>query len=422
MRVADGALGGLRRAGWNLIDQVLSSLTNAVLAFLIARSVTESEFGGFSVAFTVFSVLIGISRAVASSPLSVRFSGAEPEAFRGAAAAGVGTALAIGATGGAGCLLAGAALGGPVGTALLALGVVLPGLLVQDAWRLVFFAEARPRAAVVNDTTWAVLQVGAVLLLVELGVGAVGPLTLAWGLAACAAALLGLRQSGVRPRPTRASSWLRKHLDLTRYLLVEYLTLQGGLQLAMFAIAGLGSLSAVGAIRGAQVLLGPTTILAVGMYTFALPEFSRRRETLSTGGWLRGALALSVFVTGLGALWGGLFVFLPDAVGRELLGETWEGTRSVLVASIVQQAGAAIAIGPATMLYAMDRAKVTLSIHAVLAPLLLAGGTVGVLVGDAEGAVWGFAVAFWSVVPAWWLVVRREARAITARRTTDVAG
>ena len=406
---------GLLRAGWNLADQVLSSATNALLAFLIARSVTDSDFGGFSVAFTIFSVLIGVSRAVASSPLSVRFSGAEDEDFRTAAAAGVGTAFTLGVVGGASCLVVGGFLGGAVGTALLALGVVLPGLLVQDAWRLVFFAEARPKAAVINDGVWAVLQLGAVLALVSLGFGAVGPLTLAWGLAACAAAVLGLRQSGVRPRPSHTWGWLKRHFDLTRYLLLEYVTLQGGQQLAMLAIAGIGSLSVVGALRGAQVLLGPTTILAVGMYTFALPEFSRRRETLSAKGWMGGALGLSAFVTGLGALWGAIFLFLPDSVGRELLGETWTGTRSVLVASIVQQAGAAIAIGPATMLYAMDRAKVTLAIHAVLSPLLLAGGILGVWLGGAEGAAWGFAVAFWAVVPAWWIKVRREARSIAAR-------
>lgn len=405
---------GLLRAGWNLVDQVLSSATNALLSFLIARSVSESDFGGFSVAFTIFSVFIGISRAVSGSPLTVRFTGRDQDEFKTATAAGVGAAFVLGVIGGLGCLGAGALLGGSVGMALLALGVVLPGLLVQDVWRLVFFAEARPKAAVVNDGVWAVLQIGAVFALVVLGLDAVGALTLAWGLSACAAAALGIRQSGVRPRPSQAVSWLRTHRDLTQYLLLEYVTLQGGQQLAMLMIASIGSLSAVGALRGAQVLLGPTTILAVGMYSFALPEFSRRRDELTARGWIGGALGLSAFVTSLGAVWGAIFLFLPDAVGKGLLGDTWPATEAILVASIVQQAGAAISIGPATMLYAMDRAKVTLAIHAVLAPLLLVGGVVGVILGGAQGAAWGFAVAFWAVVPAWWIRLRREARARAA--------
>ena len=407
-------LSGLLRAGWNLFDQVISSATNALLSFLIAGSVSKADFGSFSVAFTIFSVFIGLSRALAASPLSVRFTTSEEGDFRRAAASGVGTAFAIGATAGVGCVVAGLLLGDAVGTALLALGVVLPGLLVQDAWRLVFFAEARPKAAVVNDAVWAVLQIGGVLALVVLGVDTIGPLTLAWGLAACAAAVLGLRQSRVRPRPSQTLAWVRAHWDLTKYLLLEYVTLQGGQQLAMLSLAGIASVSVVGALRGAQVLLGPTTILAVGMYTFALPEFSRRRATLSARGWMVGAVGLSSFVTLLGIVWGAIFLFLPDPIGRALLGATWPATQDVLIASIVQQAGAAIAIGPATMLYAMDRAKVTMSIHAVLSPLFLICGISGVLLGGAEGAAWGFAVAFWSVVPAWWIRALREARSVAA--------
>lgn len=413
-------LSGLLRAGWNLLDQVISSGTNALLSFLIARSVSASDFGGFSVAFTIFSVFIGVSRALGTSPLSVRFAGKDAEQFRRGTAAGVGTALGIGLLGGAMCLIAGVLVGGPAGTALLALGVVLPGLLVQDAWRFVFFAEGRPSAAAVNDAAWAVLQVGAVGALVVSEVDAIAPLTLAWGLSACAAAVLGLRQTGVRPLPSQARAWLRTHANLTRYLLLEYVTLQGAQQLSLLCIASIGSLSAIGALRGAVVLLGPATILAVSMYSFALPEFSRQRHSLSAKGWMSGAFILSFFVTALVMLWGVIFLFVPDTLGEELLGETWTSTRAILVASLVQQVGTVIAIGPATMLYAMDRAKVTLAIHAALAPMMLAGGVIGVIVGGAEGAAWGFAVAFWSVVPAWWIKVYHEAKAIALRRPPDL--
>ena len=70
-----------RRAGWNLVDQVISSGTNAVLSILIARSVDETAFGSFAVAFTVFGFLVGASQAVSTSPLGVRFTTASPAAF-----------------------------------------------------------------------------------------------------------------------------------------------------------------------------------------------------------------------------------------------------------------------------------------------------------------------------------------------------
>ncbi len=401
----------LRRASWNLVDQVISSGTNAALSFLIARSVSSADFGGFAVAFTVFALIIGVSRAISTSPLSIRFTAVPPGEFRQAAAAGAGTAFALGLVSGLGCLVGGVLVGGAAGEALVALGVVLPGLLSQDAWRLVFFAEGRPHAAAANDAMWAVIQLASVGALLLLHVESIGPLVLVWGLSAAAAALMGLRQSKVRPRPGAAAGWLRRHRDLTGYLLAEYVTVQGGQQAALLIIASVGSLEAIGALRGAQVLLGPTTILAVGMYTFALPEFSRRRASLSVRGWMRGGLALSLFVTLSGVTWGVLFLVLPDAFGAALLGASWPNTKAILVASIVGQAGAAIVIGPSTMLYAMDRARVTVRVHAVLAVLILGCGVAGVFIGGANGAAWGFAVAFWALVPAWWLLVHREARA-----------
>ena len=65
--------GAARRAGWNLVDQVISSVTNAALSFVVARSVDVEQFGGFAVAFSVFALAVGLSRALATSPLGIRF-------------------------------------------------------------------------------------------------------------------------------------------------------------------------------------------------------------------------------------------------------------------------------------------------------------------------------------------------------------
>ena len=74
-----GLPGILRRASWNLIDQMISSGTNAVLSIIIARSVDESTFGSFAVAFTVYGFLVGASQAVSTAPLGVRFASRPPD-------------------------------------------------------------------------------------------------------------------------------------------------------------------------------------------------------------------------------------------------------------------------------------------------------------------------------------------------------
>ena len=201
-RPRSNSSGLVGRAFWNLVDQGLSSLTNAALSVVVARSVSELDFGGFALAFTVFSVVVGLSRNLATGPLPIRFSGATRTSFVGAAGGALGTALCFGVATGIGSVLVGLLMGGVAGSSLVALGVILPGLLVQDAWRQVFFAQGRPAAAALNDAAWAVLQVGAVALLLLPGhVDSAWPLILAWGGAALGAALLGTAQSSARPRP-----------------------------------------------------------------------------------------------------------------------------------------------------------------------------------------------------------------------------
>ena len=52
-------------------------------------------------------------------------------------------------------------LHGTARLAFLALGLTLPGLLLQDSWRYSFFALGQGSQAFVNDTIWALTLVAA---------------------------------------------------------------------------------------------------------------------------------------------------------------------------------------------------------------------------------------------------------------------
>jgi O-antigen/teichoic acid export membrane protein len=410
------------RAFWNLVDQGLSSLTNAALSVVVARSVDELDFGGFALAFTIFSIVVGLSRNLATGPMPIRFSGAPRASFDGAAGGALGTALCFGVVTGIGSVLVGLLMGGVAGSALLALGVVLPGLLVQDAWRQVFFAQRRPAAAALNDAAWAVLQVGVVaLLLLGAHVDTAGPLILAWGAAALGAALLARVQSSARPRPLAARRWVHEHRDLTRLLLGEFGTQQGALQGSLLVITAVSSLAVIGTLRGSQVLLGVMNLLFMATVSFVTPEFSRRRSTLTVGQWTLGAVGVFVVVGGVSAAWGLMFLVLPDAVGRSLLGETWNGVSAILAVAVVGQVVQVISAGPAMMLRAMDRVSVTFTLNAIECPLVFALGVVGAVVDGARGAIIGFAVAYALVAPFWWYRFTREARRLAASRSTTEA-
>ena len=207
-----GSLALRRRTGWGLGDQAVSSITNALLAIIVARSVDASSFGAFGLAFSIYSIAVGASRALCSQPLSIRYASAPPEPARAAVARSTGCALVLGVGIGAACAGSGLLIGGTTGGCLVALGATLPGLLLQDAWRYVFFTVARPAAALVNDTFWGVTQIALLVVILEVGRpdvgGQVAWLLGAWGAAAAASAALGAWQARTWPAPLAARSWL----------------------------------------------------------------------------------------------------------------------------------------------------------------------------------------------------------------------
>ncbi len=397
------------KAIWTLADQAISSATNAAISFLIARQVSDVEYGAFGIAYTLFAIVIGLSRGATCMPLSMHYSGATPSSFRSAASATTGSSFVFGIGIGVGFVGVGLAVGGPVGSSLMAMGFVLPGLLLQDAWRYVFFAMGRPFGAFLNDLVWAVVQLLGIWLLVHRGVTESSPLLLAWGASALVAALIGIVQAGFWPSPGATRRWLAENRTDSTYLAAEFITVQGALQTSMLAIGAVGSLSTIGALQGARTLLGPTTVVGVGVVSFALPEFSKR-TSMNVHARERAAYALSGLVLAIGAAWSLIFYFLPERYGQALLGDTWEGTKGILGLSILHYLAAAVPVGPACMVYALGKTKITFRLNAAFAPMLLGFPILGAVLGEARGAVIGFNIAFWAIAPVWFVLLRRLGR------------
>lgn len=261
------------RLSWGLADQAASSVSNFVVGIYVARSLGVTAFGVFSLAWVTYGVVLNVSRGLATDPLVVRFSGVPGASWRGAVSRSTGTALVVGAALGAVCLMAGIGLGGRVGPAFAALGVMMPGLLLQDAWRFSFFAAGAGRKAFVNDVVWGVALVPA--MVVAARAGSVAAFVLAWGASATVAAGYGYLQSGIRPRMTEARGWLREQRDLGYRYLVENVSLSGASQLRAYGLGAIVGVGAVGAVRGAELLLGPFLAVLMGLSLVTVPEAAR---------------------------------------------------------------------------------------------------------------------------------------------------
>src|SRR3954452_14582911 len=159
------ALALVRRAGWGVADQVLSSLTNFGLSVVVARAVGAVGFGSFTLVFTAFTTALGISRAASSEPLMVHFSATRTPRWRLGTAQATGASLVIGVLLGLCCIAAGAIAGGLLGRPFVALGLALPGLLLQDCWRYAFFARGRGGSAFANDLVCALVLLPVLVVL-----------------------------------------------------------------------------------------------------------------------------------------------------------------------------------------------------------------------------------------------------------------
>ena len=85
-------------------------------------------------------------------------------------------------------LAAAGVLDGTARLAFLALGLTLPGLLLQDSWRFSFFALGHGGHAFLNDTIWTIVLLPALVILRKTGHANVFWFVIAWGATAAAAA------------------------------------------------------------------------------------------------------------------------------------------------------------------------------------------------------------------------------------------
>lgn len=408
--MAEGRSRLVRHASWNLVDQALSAISNIVLSVAVARSVDAPQFGAFSIAFVIFGVLIAVTKSLVGQPLQMRFSAATPSEQHSAAAHGLGAALLIGLAGGV--LVAGSALllEGSLRTALLALALILPVLLVQDSCRMVLLSAARPRGAAAIDAIWAVVMIGLLAVLVGVGAGSVFLLMIAWGAGALFSALVAFVLLRVLPTPQHTVAWIRGHWDLTRYLFPEYFLGLGAMQLAILLVGAIAAAEAVGSLRAAQVLLGPLGILGAGIFQFAVPEVARRQREATARTLVVFASAVSGFLGLVTVVYLVVLLVLPDPWGSALFGDSWPGAAAVLLAMGLSALASSLANGPAGVLYGIQQAKSTFRIHLGKGPVLLVAVLVGTAMGGAVGAAWGLAATEAAVLPAWVLVLRHALR------------
>ena len=269
------AEGRARRLAWGVVDQGMSSLTNFLIVATVAHLLGAAQLGAYSIALVTYAVALNASRGLATDPLMVRHVGESGQVWRDAARRCTGTALAVGLA--SGVVVTGAALLLPQPTrgAILALGLTLPALLLQDSVRFVFFVAGQGGRAFVTDLVWAVALVPALLAVYLAGHGTASWFVLAWGASSAVAAVAGLSLASVLPRPLKAPDWLAAHRDLGFRYMVEGVAGSFATQLRAYGIGIALGLTALGYLQVVNTLMGPFMILFLGTGMVIVPELGR---------------------------------------------------------------------------------------------------------------------------------------------------
>jgi O-antigen/teichoic acid export membrane protein len=391
------------RLSWGLADQAMSAASNFLLSIYIARTLGALQFGAFSLAYVTYGFMINASRGLSVEPLLIRFSTADLGTWRRAVAGCTGTAIIVGLVGGICALAAALVVGGTTGLAFVALGLTLPGLMLQDSWRHSFFALGRAHLAFINDAVWTGLMLPLVVLLKLSGHANVFWFVLAWGMSGVVAGAVGPLQAGVMPNLKAAGTWLVQHRDLGPRYLAENAGGNAADTVRSYAVSSILGLAAVGYIQAANTLIGPFKIIFYGLGLITIPEAARilRRSPQRLPLF---AAALSAGLMLLATMWGAvLLVAMPRGLGYLMLGSLWRPTYPLVLPATLSIMSLCATTGPLVGLHALGAARRSLRAVIFTSAFIVACALLGAVTEGTLGTMRFAAAASWlGTGVSWW--------------------
>jgi O-antigen/teichoic acid export membrane protein len=385
---------------WGALDQATSSISSFAIGILVARAVSRSELGAFSLAWAVYSFSLGASRALTSEPLAIRYTSRSKSVWEQATGAAGGASIVVGCLIGSVCFLVALGFDSPLRTSLMIVGLVLPGLLLQDLWRYAFFAAGRGPLAFLNDLFGAILLFTGLVLVMAYSSFSVEVMLLVWGVSMTAAGVLGMVQAAVRARPTLALRWFDNQADLAWRYLAEFAAL-AGYPAAVVITASVAGLPAAGALRAAQIALAPVAVVTVAASLFVIPQGVRLLKQ-SIKELHRRAQIVSLVLCVAAVAWGIVLFMLPEHAGTALLGRSWAAGRNVILPLTLGLAAVGVAMGPVFALRSMGAARHSLRARLLVSPLVILTAWLGAVVAQAPGAAVGIAAVNWLEAFVWW--------------------
>lgn len=342
------------------IDQVLSSLSNAVLAFTVLASASAEDFGRFSMGLGVLGIAVGVVRSGILEWELLDDQRRTPVRMLLRRSTVVALAISI--------------LGMGVMAALRVVPVDIAVLFVAasltsagcDALRFAAFARGRPLEACLVDGTWLVGMLVSIAMLAGSGHLALGSALVAYSLSGVAGLLIGVGRAD-RDRPAQEG---RRPLGLRRTLFGSDFLLNVisgyGVTLVLPAFFGL---SLLGAFRGVITLFQPYTTLSYALRLWQLARLD----------WAGASPRTPVLAAAVQGAVGGLYAIPVLALYSTGVLDSVDSLSSVGLGALAIGACGEVARVVSQVAFDLARARDALGVavgNRVVQLVLLVGGTV----------------------------------------------
>jgi O-antigen/teichoic acid export membrane protein len=286
-----------------------------------------------------------------------------------------------------------------LGLGLVALGAFIPLIFLQDLGRYLAFATHRPGRALVLDLTWLGLLVAAVGAVLVSGSESLVLFVIAWAGSGAVAGLL-------TPLPYRHSpirlglGWLRETWPFSWRYALSFASMQTASLGVSVAIVGIAGSRALGAVRGALLLLGPFTQFQAASIAAGVAEVSRMQA--GAAAVARHVRRTTMLTAGVAVANAVVLLLLPDVLGRLVLGATWAPTERLLWPACVQMVMLGLISGVRSALLGLKVVRTTTTLDIVGTVITLGATVVGAFVNGSLGAFWFLAAGQAVVAIMWW--------------------
>lgn len=383
------------RLGLGLIDQILSSASNVLIVFAIARVSSVADFGALSLALAALTTVMATSRGLLGTPITLL--SADSDRLRNEAGYALGLAAWGGLAAGSVIAIITALTDAPSGTYFIALAA--PFMLMQDVGRFFCISAGLAWGAVLSDGFWA-LGSAALLLITWLVPNSmhVSVLLGLW-VCLCMMALFAILCSvRLAPRFGGVIVWSRTALhDRLRFGASAVIG-----AVSSFLVLGIATViigvSASAALRGAGSVLGPLNIVMSAIFLVVVPELRRRGHPSAAATWrplrkLAFPMSASAVAFGISAL------LIPRGWGELILGDSWTVVQPLLPITATEYAALAWLSAAIGGIMAQGRSADLLKLRLVFAGGSVALGSIAAMATGSARVVAG-ALAFTAVVAA----------------------